>query len=319
MKDKSALFSQEALDKLRTPERLDTIFSITRPVGWILILAVGVSIIGILLWSIFGAFTVKVDGMGLLMDSAGVSNVYVTNITGKVESILVSKGMKVDLYMPVARIESPNRPKINVSRKGLDLSSNEQDMKSKVQEYDISNIENVYNEYITSSVTGVVDEIIARPGQAVSPGAIICTVRRTQERNDLVGMLYIPVEMGKRVEPGMMVQVIPNGVDVTETGSLLGVVRQVSQYPVTSQQAQNNLGNPQLANWFFDKEKSSLMEVKFELLEDHDSESGYLWTSMVGRHKPVVSGSYCTGSIVIERKPPIERVFYKISQWLRNR
>ena len=61
------------------------------------------------------------------------------------------------------------------------------------------------------------------------------------------------------------------------------------------------------------------MEVKFDLVKDESSESGYLWTSVVGRHRPVTAGSFCTGSVVIEREPPIEKVFYKISQWLRNR
>ena len=60
-------------------------------------------------------------------------------------------------------------------------------------------------------------------------------------------------------------------------------------------------------------------EIKFELVKDPESESGYLWTSVVGRHKPITPGSYCTGSIVIERQPPIEKVFYKISQLLRSR
>lgn len=61
------------------------------------------------------------------------------------------------------------------------------------------------------------------------------------------------------------------------------------------------------------------MEIRFELVKDADSKSGYLWTSVVGHHKPVTAGSYCTGSVVIERQPPIEKVFYKISQWLRSR
>ena len=54
-------------------------------------------------------------------------------------------------------------------------------------------------------------------------------------------------------------------------------------------------------------------------MKDASSESGYLWTSVVGKHRPITAGSFCTGSVVIEREPPIEKVFYKISQWLRSR
>jgi len=96
-------------------------------------------------------------------------------------------------------------------------------------------------------------------------------------------------------------------------------VRSVSQYPTTLQAMQKRLGNDQLARWIVQTQQSAVMEVTFDLVKDESSESGYLWTSSVGTHKPVTAGSFCTGSIIIERKPPIEKVFQKLSQWLRNR
>lgn len=41
--------------------------------------------------------------------------------------------------------------------------------------------------------------------------------------------------------------------------------------------------------------------------------------SQIGEHKSITAGSFCTGSIIIDRQPPIEKVFYKISQLLRSR
>ena len=129
----------------------------------------------------------------------------------------------------------------------------------------------------------------------------------------------MPVDKGKRIESGMTMQLAPNGVDVSESGSLMGVVRSVSQYPVSAESVRQKLGNAQLAQWIQQKQDSALMEVNFDLVKDEDSESGYLWTSMIGEHKPITAGSFCTGSIIIERRPPIEKVFYKLSQWLRSR
>ena len=96
-------------------------------------------------------------------------------------------------------------------------------------------------------------------------------------------------------------------------------MRSVSEYPVSQQGMQKALGNAQLAQWIFTKENSALVEVHFDLVKDETSPSGYLWTSVVGNHRPVTAGSFCTGSIVIERKPPLSKVFYKFSQWLRSR
>ena len=65
------IFSQEALDKLRSPEKLDTMLPITTPVSWPALIAVLVFLFAVVLRSIYGAFTVKADGMGLITDSAG--------------------------------------------------------------------------------------------------------------------------------------------------------------------------------------------------------------------------------------------------------
>ena len=156
-------------------------------------------------------------------------------------------------------------------------------------------------------------------GENIAAGSPICSVRLTQNRDDLSGVFYISVDKGKRVEPGMTIQLAPNGVDVTQTGSLIGIVKSVSQYPISAEGVKRSLGSAQLANYVLSQGGGAAVAVRFELVRDESSESGYLWTSVVGRHRPITAGSYCTGYIVIERVPPIEKVFYKISQWLRSR
>ena len=69
------IFSREALDKMRSPEKLDMILPITTPISWMGLIAVGVTVFSVLLWSVFGSFTVKADGMGMIMDPGGVVTV----------------------------------------------------------------------------------------------------------------------------------------------------------------------------------------------------------------------------------------------------
>lgn len=57
-------------------------------------------------------------------------------------------------------------------------------------------------------------------------------------------------------------------------------------------------------------------EIFDENFEKVVSFSDEEWEKFV---KPITPGSFCTGSIIIERKPPTEKVFYKLSQWLRSR
>ena len=302
MAEQNRIFSKEALDKLRSPERLDMLFPITTPTGWVMMAAIIVLLFSILLWSIFGAFTVKANGMGLIMDSAGVVNV--SHISGDLIAQLEQAEQSADTRM---------------AQYGMGLAPNDRDALNRVYQYGAKKQQQNVAEYIYSDYDGIIDEVLIEKGKIISSNMPVCTIRLTQNRDELTGIFYIPVDKGKRVEPGMTIQLAPNGVDTSQAGSLIGVVRSVSQYPVSSESLRQKLGNDQLAQWIQSSQNSALMEIKFDLVKDKDSESGYLWTSIVGKHRPITAGSFCTGSIIIERQPPIEKVFYKLSQWLRSR
>ncbi len=318
-KKNSGIFSQEALDKMRSPEKLDTVLPITSPVSWMGLIAVAAMLFAVVLWSIFGAFTVKAEGMGLIMDPNGV--VKITSISGgKLDKIYVHPGDHVEKDDRIAHVEQVQEgAATRMAQYGPELATSGRDAMNRVQEYDMRRSQKNASEYIYSSYDGLVDEILVEEGSTVGSGHPICTLRLIGGRKDLKGVLYVPVEKGKRIKPGMTIQLAPNGVDVSQSGSLLGTVRTISQYPVTTQAMQKRLGNEQLAQWIVSAEQSAVMEVTFDLVKDESSESGYLWTSSVGTHKPITAGSFCRGSIIIERKPPIEKVFHKLSQWLRNR
>ena len=317
--EKSQIFSQEALDKLRSPEKLDTMLPITTPITWMSLVAILVLLFSVVLWSIFGAFTVKADGMGLIMDSAGVLNIsHVTN--GKIARLYVKPGTEIKKGDLIAHMEQAERSAdTTMAQYGMGLSQSDKDAMGRAYQYNAKEYQQAVAEDVYSDYDGIVDEVMVDEGSMISAGTPICSVRITQNRDDLTGLLYIPVDKGKRVESGMSIQLAPNGVDVSQSGSLLGVVRSVSQYPMTAQGIGQHLGNTQLAQFILQSQQGAVMEVTFDLVKDADSESGYLWTSKVGEHKPITPGSFCTGSIIIERKPPIEKVFYKLSQWLRSR
>lgn len=313
------MFNKEALERLRSPEKLDTAIMVTGPVAWMGLVTIVVLFASVLLWSLFGAFTENASGSGLIMDSAGVATI-APAMSGKVEKIYVQSGNKVHVGDLVARLDRPDQSAdTQMAQYSTDLAIDDRDVRSRVYQYGSkryqeSALSNIYSDY-----EGIVDEVMSEPGKIINAGSPICSVRITQNRDDLTGVFYIPLDKGKRVEPGMTIQLAPNGVDVSQTGSLIGVVRSVSQYPVSAEGVQKTLGNQQLAQYVLKQGGGTAIEVTFELVKDPSSESGYLWTSIVGNHKPVTPGSFCTGTIVIERQSPIEKVFYKLSQLLRSR
>lgn len=204
--DVEKIFSREALDKLRSPEKLNTLIPITNPISWMALASILFLIFAIILWSIFGAFTVKADGMGLIMDSAGVVNI--TSVSaGKITDIYIKEGERIQIGDLVAHLEQPEQvADTQISKYGIWLASSERDVINQVYQHNAklnrqSSTENVYSDY-----NGIVDEIDVTGGSVVGVGNPICSVRLTQNRDELTGVFYVPLEMGKRVEPGMTLQ-----------------------------------------------------------------------------------------------------------------
>ena len=317
-KNNAQIFSKEALDKMRSPEKLDMVLPITTPITWMGLIAVAVSMISVIIWSIFGSFTIKAEGMGMIMDPQGLTNV-TTVFGGKIDKIYVHSGQKIKKGDKIAHIEQiQENASTRMAQYGPELATSELDAINRVHEFDARRYQKDEAEFVYSSYDGVVDEILMNEGATVGSGTPVCSVRLSGGRHDLTGILYVGIDKGKRIKPSQTIQLAPNGVDVSQTGMLLGVVRSVSQYPVSMQSVQKRLGNDHLSQFILQAQQSAVMEVTFDLVKDADSESGYLWTSTVGDHAPITAGSFCTGSIIIERQPPIQKVFYKLSQWLRN-
>lgn len=317
--DSNKLFSREALEKLHSPEQLDSLLPITTPINWMALVAVAVLIFSVILWSLFGAFTVKVDGMGMVVDAAGTASIsHISN--GKIADVYVHNGDHVKKGDLIAHVQQPvQAADTRMTKYNMNLAQNDRDAMNRVAEHDAKAYQEMVNEDVYSDYDGIVDDVMIERGSLITTGTPLITIRRTQNRKDLTGILYVPLNQGKRIKPGMSIQLSPNGVDTSQSGWLVGVVHSVSEYPVTSVSMQKALNNDQLVQMILKNSQNAVMEVRFDLVEDPESESGYLWTSFVGTHKPVTPGSFCTGSIIIERIPPIQKVFYKFSQWIRNR
>ena len=218
--DINKIFSREALNKLRSPEKLDTLLPITTPINWMALIAIGILLFSVVLWSIFGAFTVKVDGMGMIMDSAGVVNVLHIS-DGKIKQIYVHSGSKIKKGDLIARMEQPVQDAdTRMAQYNIALSQSDRDAMSRASEHDAKKTQELVNEYIYSDYDGIVDEVMVETGSIINVGTPICSIRRTQNRDELSGVLYIPVEQGKRVETGMSIQLAPNGVDTSPSGWL---------------------------------------------------------------------------------------------------
>jgi HlyD family secretion protein len=67
MNSRGSLFSEKEIQKMASPERLDTMVAVTKPRGWIVLTAFCLLITELLVWSIFGSLSLTITGQGILM------------------------------------------------------------------------------------------------------------------------------------------------------------------------------------------------------------------------------------------------------------
>ncbi len=159
----------------------------------------------------------------------------------------------------------------------------------------------------TSPYSGRVLEVKVDPGVMVGPGVALLSVQFSdQETEGLQALLYSPPAAGKRIRPGMQVQVSPTMAKREEFGFLIAEVRYVSDFPATHEGMTRVLANPGLVASL--SGEGAPFAVYADLLRDPDSASGFKWSSAKGNTLKVSSGTLCAATIVVRRRRPIGMV-----------
>lgn len=160
---------------------------------------------------------------------------------------------------------------------------------------------------VTSPYTGDVVEVIAMEGAMINAGDKILTLELVGEAiKDLAASLYVSAEDGKKVKPGMKVNISPSTVKKEEWGYMLGLVTNVSAFPATQQGMLRNLQNPKLVESF--SAWGAPIEIQADLIPDPNTFSGYKWSSPKGPPISIEHGTLSSAAIAVEEQPPISLV-----------
>jgi HlyD family secretion protein len=168
------------------------------------------------------------------------------------------------------------------------------------------------NTQVISGVTGRVVEIAAQPGDVVVMGATILSL--AEEHEKLEAVLYVNARDGKRVKTGMAGTVVPSTVKQEETGSMLGIVTDVAEFPSTREGMMRQLGNEPLVSQL--SQSGAVMAVHVDLIPDAEVPGGYRWTSRRGGKLTIEPGTLCGAELSVETKLPITLVIPYIVKWL---
>lgn len=150
---------------------------------------------------------------------------------------------------------------------------------------------------IKSPKAGRVLEVFVGNGTVIDTGTSVLSIELGGI--GLEAIVYIPPEDGKKVKPGMKVNVSPSTVKKEEYGYVLGIVTEVSEFPSTAEGMMKVLQNQQLVDRL--SGRGAPIAVRADLIESPDTPSGYQWSSSMGPDDKIHAGTLC-GSMVITRE-----------------
>jgi HlyD family secretion protein len=159
---------------------------------------------------------------------------------------------------------------------------------------------------VRSPYTGRIIEIAAERGGIVNRGETLFTLDLTGRTvAGLEAMVYVPATDGKRIVPGMSVQIAPATVRPEEYGYLLGKVTYVSDLPATARGMLRALKSEELVKTMMGATPPH--DVRVDLVPDMTF-SGYRWSSRDGPPSRIQSGTLCGATVIVEQRRPIEMV-----------
>jgi HlyD family secretion protein len=97
-------FRAVALQRAASPEQLDHLVRITRPVDWILAIVIGMALVAALIWGIVGRIPTRAAGEGILISGGGRVVEAASTAAGRLSAINVSVGDRVAQGQPIAEI-----------------------------------------------------------------------------------------------------------------------------------------------------------------------------------------------------------------------
>lgn len=166
---------------------------------------------------------------------------------------------------------------------------------------------------IVSDYTGRVLELTAKPGQRLEPGANLGTIAAQSDSAVLINIAFLPVSEGKKLRPGLSVQITPTTVKREEFGGIEGKVQSVSPYPITQQGAASLIGNPDILPSV--TSEGAQIAVFAEPQIDPSTPSGYRWSSSKGTPEKITPGTTTSMRITIEERSPISFVLPIFKSW----
>lgn len=213
------------------------------------------------------------------------------------------------------KIKDIEAQKTKLLQQDLEKSINKlnqiQEVKSKIAQL---RLQLTQSSQITSKFDGRILEVGVLPGQVISVGTRIGTIEAEYSNAKLQSLVYFADKDGKQIKPGMTVQVTPSVVKRDRFGGIVGVVTNVSPFPVTTGDITAQVGNEDLARSLANS-SAARVQVQVQLQKDPNTVSGYKWSSSNGPALNLSSGTTTQVRVKVGEVAPISYIIPIFRSW----
>jgi HlyD family secretion protein len=174
---------------------------------------------------------------------------------------------------------------------------------------------------IVSPYGGQVVDLMLTPHALIEKGAPAALLQPERRDEPMEAIVFVPAGLGKKVRPGDDVEVSPDSVRRHEHGFVLGQVQSISEIPATEMAMLAELKHKTLVASFLEQYAGQVLLSIRVKLRDVREETGVpsnavaaalgpegrtnwlRWSSSSGARQRVSTGTLCSASVVVERRP----------------
>ncbi|WP_338846578.1 NHLP bacteriocin system secretion protein [Massilia sp. W12] len=409
---KNTIFRQVAMERLSSPEQLDSLLQVVSRRAWLALAGLALLIIMLLLWALFGSVPTKINAQQCILVKSGGVSIVASVAGGRLTDMSVERGDMVTRGQIIGRIEqldalqkikgmearlkevqaqyaqaskmaatvvqlrgNTNRQQLqglqtrqqanankikllqerlesqnNLFAQGLltkqtviatqlDLSAAQLDaenIKSELKQLEVRRLEEqkqsenevtqaknqledvqrqinlALREAKTSSLvvsqyTGRVLEVKVSEGQLVDRGTQLLSIEAAGSSvNEIEAYVYLPAADGKKIKPGMRVEISPSTVKREEYGFLHAFIGSVAEYPSTDQGLMRIFGNESLVKQLTGSNPP--IQMVASLKPSASNPGNYEWSTRQGPPFAIQSGTLCAADITLSEQRPIALV-----------
>jgi multidrug efflux pump subunit AcrA (membrane-fusion protein) len=203
---------EEAVARLRSPERLDEVVHVTSSRTWIAVCAGVVALALAAVWAFFGTIPERLAVDGYMTRDGAIAQVF-ADVGGVISSVAVVSGDRIEPHATVASLVTDDGERVDV----------------------------------TAGTGGVVQGVAIAPGQVVEAGAQVATIVDEASTATLGAVVYVTAGEAQGLRRVGSVTVQP-----AAAGSVEGELVFVADVPATREAMVNQLGSAALADAYID-------------------------------------------------------------------